>query len=412
MASDIIFYVLAFFAVYAQVFYLVTFLENRQSMSPRATEAKLSKYPAVTVIVPCWNEEKTVYRTIRSLFALRYPKDKLKIILVDDGSTDSTWKVISRFSKRPNVKVLRKENGGKYTALNLGLLHTETEFVGCLDADSMADSESLVRLMRYFEDDPSLMAVTPSLIVENPKSIIERAQKAEYYMNVFIKKMLGFLGAIHVTPGPLTIFRKKVFNDLGPYSKAHNAEDMEIAYRMQKNHYPIEQCLDAYVYTRTPSSVKKLYKQRLRWVYGFINNTIDYRGVLFKKSYGNFSVFTVPANILSVAASAYIFGRSIWSAWQTLSEKILEYNTIGLNLAPKVSRIDLFFLNTQSSMFIGIIITALVLVSVFLGYRMVRAKGAASLDIVYFFLIFSFIAPFWLMKAFYNTAISRKPSWR
>ena len=118
--------------------------------------------------------------------------------------------------------------------------------------------------------------------------------------------MLGFLGAIHVTPGPLTIFRKKVFDDLGPYRHAHNTEDMEIAYRMQKNHYKIEQCNDAYVYTNTPETIIKLYKQRLRWIYGFINNTIDYRKILFRKKYGNFSLFILPANIISIFAVIYL----------------------------------------------------------------------------------------------------------
>ena len=82
--------------------------------------------------------------------------------------------------------------------------------------------------------------------------------------------MLGFLGGIHVTPGPFSIFRKKVFDELGPFRKAHNTEDQEIALRMQEHGYRIEHCVDAYVYTVSPNTVGKLYRQRLRWVYGFI----------------------------------------------------------------------------------------------------------------------------------------------
>jgi len=91
--------------------------------------------------------------------------------------------------------------------------------------------------------------------------MIQNAQKAEYNMGVYLKKMLCFLGAINVTPGPMTIFKKKVFNDLGVYRYGHNTEDMEIAYRMQKNHYKIEHCNDAYVYTDTPGTIRKLYRQ-------------------------------------------------------------------------------------------------------------------------------------------------------
>ena len=108
------------------------------------------------------------------------------------------------------------------------------------------------------------MAVAPSLIVHNQKTLVQSAQKMEYLMAVYFKKMLGLLGAIHVTPGPLTIFRKKVFDDLGPYRHAHNTEDMEIAFRMQKHRYKIEHCNDAYVYTGIPKTIRKLFRQPIK----------------------------------------------------------------------------------------------------------------------------------------------------
>ena len=410
--SDIIFYILTFLSVYVQVFFLVTFLENRKKILIRNGSIKLTKYPEVTVMVPSWNEEKTVYKTVHSLLNLNYPKEKLKIFLIDDGSTDRTWDIISSFSKYPNIKVFKKENGGKYTALNLGLEHLETEFLGCLDADSMADPESLVRIMSYFEKDPSIMAVAPSIIANKSKNIIQGAQRAEYDMSVYIKKMFGLLGAIHVTPGPLTIFRKKVFDDLGPYRHAHNTEDMEIAYRMQKNHYKIEQCNDAYVYTNTPSSIKKLYKQRLRWIYGFINNTIDYRNIIFRKKYGNFSLFTVPSCIMSVLAVSFLFGKMVYSFGSFIFSKILEFEAIGFSFSSKVNYLDPFFINTQSLSFIAILLFAFIVLSIILGKKMVEGRWKFSFNMIYFIFIFSIIGPFWLLKAVYNTILSRKPAWR
>src|SRR3989344_2013015 len=255
LIPNAIFYVLIFLSVYVQVFFFLTFLENRKKIVIRNGKIKLSKYPAVTIAVPCWNEEKTIYKTVRSLLNLNYPKDKIKIFLIDDGSTDGTLSIIRKFAGYSNIKIFHKENGGKYTVLNLGLENLTTDFFGCLDADSVVDSESLVRIMSYFEKDPSIMAVAPSVTVYDPKNFIQYAQKAEYNMGVYLKKMLGFLGAINVTPGPLTIFRKRVFDELGPYRHGHNTEDMEIAYRMQKNRYKIEHCNDAYVYTNTPPTI-------------------------------------------------------------------------------------------------------------------------------------------------------------
>src|SRR3989344_4353060 len=99
LIPSVIFYILVFMSVYVQVFFLVTFLENKKKIVVRNGGIKLSHYPAVTIIVPSFNEEKTVYKTVRSLINLNYPKEKLQIFLIDDGSTDKTWDVISRFSK-------------------------------------------------------------------------------------------------------------------------------------------------------------------------------------------------------------------------------------------------------------------------------------------------------------------------
>jgi cellulose synthase/poly-beta-1,6-N-acetylglucosamine synthase-like glycosyltransferase len=394
-----------------QVFFLVTFLENRKKIVTRKGEIKLREYPAVTIVVPCWNEEKTISKTVHSLLDMNYPKDKLNIFLVDDGSTDSTWEVIQTFKKHENIQVFHKENGGKHTALNLGLDNSTTDFFGCLDADSIADRESLVRIMSYFEKDPSTMAVAPSIIVHNAKTLIQNAQTAEYYMAVYVKKMLGFLGGIHVTPGPLTVFKRKVFDTLGPYRHAHNTEDMEIAYRMQKNHYKIEQCNDAYVYTNTPPTAVKLYKQRLRWIYGFINNTLDYKYLLFKRKYGNFSMFTVPAGVISIFAASYLFFRFLYEAVKFIYTKFIQVSAVGFDVSFNPN-FDPFFINTHFFLFITIMLYSLVIFSMILGRKIASGKWKLSVDMLYFFFIFSVIAPIWLMKAVYNTLLVKKPAWR
>ena len=412
LIPNIIFYVLIFLSVYAQVFFLVTFLENRKKIVIRNEKTKLNKYKTVTIVVPCWNEERTVYKTIRSLLALNYPQDKLKIFLIDDGSTDGTWNIIRKFEKYPNIKIFQKENGGKYTALNLGLEHSETDFFGALDADTVADPESLIRIMSYFAGDKNIMAVVPSVTVYNPKNFIQNIQEVEYHMGVYTKKMLSFLGAINVVPGPLTIFRRKVFDDLGPYQHGHNTEDMEIAYRMQKNNYKIEHCNDAFVYTNTPSTIMELYKQRLRWVYGFINNTIDYRDVLLKKKYGNFSLFTLPTGVISILALSYLFGKVIYDLINFLHLKFITFNTIGWNLSIKNNNFDLFFINTNSYVFLFFLIYLLVIFGIIFGRKMSKGKWVLSFNMIYFLVVFRFLAPFWFLKAMYNTILKRKPAWR
>lgn len=410
--STAIFYILTFLSVYVQIFFLVTFLENRKKIVIRNEKIKLTAYPAVTIVVPCWNEESTVERTVQSLLHLNYPKEKINIFLIDDGSTDNTWNIINKFVGELNVKIFRKANEGKYTALNLGLKNLQTDFFGCLDADSLVDRESLVRIMSYFEKDSSVMAVVPSMKVHNPKNFIQYAQRAEYNMGIYFKKMLSFLGAIHVTSGPFTIFRKEVFDKLGSYRHGHSTEDMEIAFRMQKNGYKIDHCNDAYVYTGTPLSVLKLYKQRVRWIYGFINNVIDYRGVLFKKKYGNFALFTLPVGIISSFSVSYLFGNIVYNLGYFLYLKIIQLKTIGFSFSVKNFSLDLFFLNTESLVFLVFSLYLFVLFAIIFGRKMAKEKNFFSFYELYYFPVFFIIAPFWLVTGIYNTIVSRKPAWR
>ena len=407
-----VFQIFVFLSVYVQVFLFVTFLENRGGLTVRRGGTVLSKYPFVTVIVPAYNEERTIYKTVRSLLGINYPKEKLKIFLVDDGSTDGTWRALCRFSHYSNIKLFRKENGGKHTALNLGLEHTETEFFGCLDADSIAHPESLVRIMSYFEEDASLMAVAPSVTIYNPKNFIQNIQTVEYYMGVYMKKMFGFMGAINVTPGPLTIFRKKVFDDLGPYRHAHNTEDMEIAYRMQKNYYKIGHCHDAYVYTSSPSTLEKLFRQRLRWIYGFINNTIDYRDFILKKRYGNFAFFTLPTGIISVIAVGFLFGKIIYNVGAFLHSKFIYFQTAGLNLSAMTGAFDPYFFSAKTPFFLMAIIYFIVLFSILFGRKISEDRWKFSPEMLYYFPIFALIAPFWILKAVWNTIFSVVPVWK
>jgi cellulose synthase/poly-beta-1,6-N-acetylglucosamine synthase-like glycosyltransferase len=419
--SGIIF-VLTFLSVYVQVFFLITFLENKKNILVRTGKIELDEYPAVTIIVPCYNEAKTIATTVNSLLDLDYPKDKLNLIIVDDGSKDNTWQVIQEFTKlaqpdsrsgrHENVRVFHKENGGKYTALNFALEKVETPFLGCLDSDSFVDSQALKRIMTYFNDKYT-MAVAPSIIVDSPKNIIQGAQKAEYDMAIYNKKMLAFLGGIHVTPGPFSIFRKKVFDDLGPYRQAHNTEDQEIALRMQEHHYKIEHCPDAYVYTIAPNTVGKLYRQRLRWIYGFIRNAIDYRRILFKKKFGTVAFFTLPSGLISVLSVVFLFIMLSYNLIHFFTKKITEINTIGFGQTFSSSgmSIDLFFFDTKTIVFISILLYTSIVVSLLIGRNILEGKTRFSFDIFYFMIIYSLIAPFWILKAIFNAIRHKETSW-
>lgn len=408
----VLFYIVSFLAVYVQVFLLVTFFENRKKIIIRKDAITLNEYPTVTIIVPCYNEEKTVLNTIDSLLELDYPKDKLEIIVVDNASKDGTWNVLQNLEKNSQIRIFQETKVGKHNALNKGLENTQTEFVGCLDADSTVHPESLKRIMSYFVNDDT-MAVAPSIVVRNPKNILQYAQRAEYDMAHYNKKMLAFLGGIHVTPGPFSIFRKTVFDKIGIYKKAHHTEDQEIALRMQKNGLKIDHCPDAYVYTGSPNSIPKLYRQRVRWIYGFIRNAFDYRELFFRPKYGTIGIFTLPSGIISITGTIFILFFSFTRLYEYIAKKVLESQAVGFHiLSGNLFSFNLFFLSTKAFVFISIILYILVVAGLLNGRKMISGRGKyTSWDIPVFLVIYSVLAPIWLLKAVYNAITSHEASW-
>ena len=409
---NIMLYVFIFLSVYVQIFFLVTFFENRKKIFVKNEDIRLAQYPSVTVIMPCWNEDKTLCGTINSLLDMDYPKDKLKIFLVDDGSTDNTWNLMKSFEKYPNISIFHKENGGKHTSVNLGLKYLETELVACLDADSFVHPQALNRMVQRFLDDKDIMAVIPATMIHNPKNFIQSIQKFEYFGAVFIKKMLGLLNGLNVTPGTLPVYRREVFDKLGGYRKAHNAEDTEIALRMHQNNLRIEYCHNAYVYTVPPDSLYKLYRQRLRWYYGFIKNIIDYKHLLFKPEFGTLSLITLPSGIVSFFSILFLFIILVSRFINFFIEKIMKVQAVGLSEAVHLSKFDWFYVNIKGMSLILIICSALVIFTILVGRKIVEDRFRPSLYIVFYMVAYSIMAPIWFLKAVYNVIVSERPNWR
>ncbi len=409
LVSEIVIYIFLFIALYIEVFFLITYFEFGNKGNKISTSKVPSKWPSVSIIVPVWNEETTVLKTIFSLLKLNYPKDKLSILIVDDGSTDKTWNVVQRFAKSKQIKLLRKENGGKYTALNYALNFVNTELVGCLDADSFVHPEALNRIVAQFEDS-EMMAVTPSIKIFEPKGLLGLVQKAEYIFGIFLRKVFYHLNAIYITPGPFSIFRREVFEKIGGYKHAHNTEDMEMAMRMQKNGMKIGNVHNAFVYTIAPTSLKTLYKQRLRWVYGFLKNSIDYRDMFFKPQYGHLGMIVLPAAGLSVVSTMYLFGAMILNWINSLIDKIKEISTVGFSF--RNFNLDFFYINTNIIVFVSLIAIIGTIFMIVNSRKLAEEKNKIGLDSILFLLFYTMLSPIWMGKALYNVIFVRETKWR
>jgi cellulose synthase/poly-beta-1,6-N-acetylglucosamine synthase-like glycosyltransferase len=409
MISNLITYVFLFCSLYFEVFLLITYIEKRKTIKTEYLEMKEKNWPSVDVVVPCFNESKTIIATINSLLDLNYPKDKLKIMVVDDGSTDDSLKTLELFKENIQVEIHHKENGGKYTALNFAIENSHAELFGCLDADSFVDKDALKNMLPYFENE-KIMAVVPSIKVYEPGNILQKIQKIEYGWGIFVRKVLTYLNALHVTPGPLTVFRKKIFDNIGKYKHAHQTEDLEMALRMQKHNYKIANSHRSIVYTVTPKTIKTLYKQRRRWSYGFLKNAIDYKFMFFKKEYGNLGFFILPLAVISIFSAIYLATNFVISNGSIILEQIEKIKMVGISFN-KIS-FDWFYLNTSLTSVIAWFTILGTLTLVLLSIKLSEGKLKIKTELFYFLFIYPIIAPFWLFSAVFNTIFSKTITWR
>lgn len=408
-----------FLLIYFQVFLLITLFEHQEGHTEphKGNKSKtLYRRPTVTILVPIFNEEKTVEKTIESLLRLNYPVEKLKIMVVDDGSTDNTWDIVRRYENHPQIVLHQKENGGKYTALNYGIKHSDSEFIGCLDADSFVDKEALNHILPYF-DDKNTMAVTPSLKIQNPDTIIGLMQNAEYNLGIFTRKIFSLLDAQYVTPGPFSIFRKQVFKKVGLYRHAHNTEDLEMALRLQEKHYKITNAHEALVYTAGPRTLYKLYRQRVRWTGGFIQNSIDYRHMILNPKYGNFGMLILPAALYSILGSLFFISYYAINIVKNIYQQYIQLKSIGWEFTWNFSSFKLdpnwIYYHIQFTSLLGLLTVGIIIFSVWYGKKLAKSSGDQRLSDLFFFLtLYSLVSPIWLITSIYNTVRNRDAAWR
>ncbi|MBU2442360.1 MAG: glycosyltransferase [Nanoarchaeota archaeon] len=403
--GEILISIIAFVSLYTSIFFIITLIEHRNNIT-KGEHPK--KHPLVCIIVPCFNEESTVAKTIDSLLGLDYPMKKLEIIVVDDGSTDNTYKVAKQYESK-GVKVFRKKNGGKYTALNLGLSKTKAEFVGALDADSFVDPKALKRMLPYF-DNPKVMAVTPSLKIYNAKSWIQRIQRVEYALGIFFRKMYSLIGSINVTPGPFSIYRKVFFEKHGYYKKAHLTEDIEMALRIQTHHYWIENSVNAYVHTVGPSTFKDLYNQRKRWYSGFLKNTIDYKNI-FSRKQGNLGLYTMPLALISIAIlivsffyMLYKFGESLWNMY--IYARAVEFDIFRFDLS-----FDLFMLNINTVLILGAVTLIIGVILIIIAAKLSKEHDKMVFSYIMYVIAYGFLFAFWWLVVLINSSAKKEVKW-
>ncbi len=398
-------YIICYFGLFTTIFFLITLLENRKEIkSPKA-----KKFPKTTIIVPAYNEEKTIFKTVSSLTRLDYPKEKLEIIVIDDGSTDNTLKIAKQFISK-GVKVYTKKNGGKGETLNFGLKKATGKIIGCLDADSFVSRGSLKKMVAFFEDS-KVMAVTPSLKVYRPKNILQRIQMIEYLIGIFLRKIFAFLGSIHVTPGPFSIYRKKFFEKYGNYDEDNLTEDIEIALRIQSKGYFIENSVDAPVYTVAPYKFKNLLRQRARWYTGFTENVMRYKQ-LFSRKYGHLGIFILPGSffavILVIISIYYFFAKTI----KDIIQHFTNFSAIGFDIFNNFNmKLNMFYFNLNPTLTLVLLSILTGIVVVVIAKKLSNEKSRITFSYIPYLALYWFIFGFFWIVTGILKIFRKRMSW-
>ena len=204
-------------------------LRQRKYGQPGEAEAFRAK---VAVLIPAYNEEKVIERTVRSVLASDY--GNLRVIVIDDGSSDRTLEVAHKAFVREEasgrVLILTKPNSGKADALNFGIqhLHDDEEIMVGIDADTVIASAAVSRLVPHFLD-PRVAAVAGNAKVGNRVNLWTRWQALEYITSQnFERRALNTLGAVSVVPGAIGAWRVSAVREVGGYQTDTVAEDADL----------------------------------------------------------------------------------------------------------------------------------------------------------------------------------------
>ena len=300
--------------------------------------------PPVTVIIPVFNEEQVVVKSIRSVLAAEYPS--FEVLVVNDGSNDKTLAaVIDAFGlsrtdrvyrdllktgrvrgfyasgEMPKLLVIDKERGGKADALNCGINASRCPFICSVDADSLIEQGALMRLMvPVIESNVPVVAcggvvrVLNGVRVEDgitireidlPEKPLVLFQIVEY-LRGFLFGRVGFdaLNSVLILSGAFTLFHKQTVLDVGGFKVGNVAEDMEIIMRLHRHMraqgkpYRIRFISDPVCWTEAPENVRMLARQRRRWHLGLIQTIWQYREMLGNRRYGRIGLFAMPYYVL------------------------------------------------------------------------------------------------------------------
>ncbi|MBC7382195.1 MAG: glycosyltransferase [Bacteroidia bacterium] len=292
-------FALFFFALIVTAFraIVIAMLATKKKMNLKKSVGINGINKLVSIIIPAYNEEINIVKTVAQLLESTYKN--FEIIVVDDGSTDETFKKVSEnFYKHSIVKLFTKPNGGKASAINYGIKICNGELLFCIDADTLIAIDAIEKMLPFFED-PQLAGLSGNVKVGNTINLLTSWQSIEYTTSQnFDRLAFDLLNAIMVIPGAIGMFRKTHVEEVGSFKLDTLAEDCDLTMRLLSAGYKVKTCNNAYAFTEAPETVGAFMKQRYRWCYGILQSFWKHKNLLFSFKHKNIGWILLPNIIL------------------------------------------------------------------------------------------------------------------
>jgi cellulose synthase/poly-beta-1,6-N-acetylglucosamine synthase-like glycosyltransferase len=341
---------------------LINYIKHRKEMF----DYPKGRIEPVSIIVPCYNEGENIGKTIDSLASIDYPKEMLEIIVVDDKSTDNSAEVARRYARKyDNVRVIvnKRNSGGAAEPTNIGVKAAKYDYVAVADSDSTPDRDALKKMIGFLQEDKSVGGVTCAVLAREPKNFLQRLQSIEYAVIAWSRKLLDFVDAVYVTPGPFALYRKKVLVEVGLFDTKNMTQDIEIVWRMLSHGYKARMCLATRVHSETPSKFWKWFRQRIRWNIGGKQCIWKYKSLFFRK--GMLGAFIIPfftfsmfLGMFGIGLFSYLIARRVLVSYISTKYAIYAGSSIlhlqDISFAPSILNffgVALFFLGLFFTIF-------------------------------------------------------------
>jgi cellulose synthase/poly-beta-1,6-N-acetylglucosamine synthase-like glycosyltransferase len=258
----------------------------------------LTSIPIISIIVPAYNEAANIRRTLESIVDSDYAAKE--IIVVDDGSKDLTYTIASQYMqtcKQCPIRVMRKQNGGKASAMNYGLRFAAGEIVVIVDADSLIEKNTLKDIAKEFQD-PNVVAVAGTVKVLNPINTLTNCTALECVVVPNLQRpAFSLFGIVMIVPGAIGAFRKERLMQCGLYDRDTITEDFDLTIKVAKGGGKIV-AIPAISYTECPTTVRGFYKQRIRWYAGVFQGLLKHSDAMTSSRYGMLNRLGYPITLL------------------------------------------------------------------------------------------------------------------